>query len=122
MSKKQSVYDRGAHGKLKNTRHSAMLGGNLIGMKGVAGKMKKIREILAQLGQELQRAEDIDVETRATLKDLHSDVDRMAGSGEFEIEPVLDTVKALEARFAVSHPNLEQMARELADAISKMGI
>lgn len=84
--------------------------------------MKKIREILAQLGQELQRAEDIDVETRATLKELHSDVDRMAGSGKIDLEPVLDTVKGLEAKFAVSHPVLEQTARELADAISKMGI
>jgi len=84
--------------------------------------MKKIREILAQLGQELQRAEDIDVETRATLKELHSDVDRMADSGELDMEPMLDTVKALEAKFAASHPVLERMARELADAIAKMGI
>ena len=84
--------------------------------------MKKIKGLLAQIGKELQRADDIDVETRATLTELHSGVEKLADPGEIEIESVLDTVKALESRFAVKHPVLEQMARELADAISKMGI
>ena len=85
-------------------------------------KMKNIRVLIAELGKELQRAEDIDVETRAALKELHSNVEELGGPGNAELEPVLDTVKALESRFAVKHPVLEQMARELADAIAKMGI
>ncbi|NOX69264.1 MAG: DUF4404 family protein [Gammaproteobacteria bacterium] len=84
--------------------------------------MKNIRGLLAQIGKELQRADDIDVETRTALKDLHSDVDKLADPGEFDIESALDTVKALESKFATRHPLLEQMTRELADAISKMGI
>jgi len=84
--------------------------------------MKKIKGLLAQIGKELQRADDIDVETRTTLTELHSDVEKLADPGEIEVESVLDTVKALESKFAVKHPVLEQMARELADAISKMGI
>lgn len=84
--------------------------------------MKNIRGLLARIGKELQRADDIDVETRATLTELHSEVDKLADPGEIQIESVLDTVKALESKFAVRHPVLEQMARELADAISKMGI
>jgi hypothetical protein len=35
---------------------------------------------------------------------------------------MLDRVKALESRFAATHPVLERTARELADAIAKMGI
>ena len=84
--------------------------------------MKKIKGLLAQIGKELQRADDIDVETRTTLTELHSEVEKLADPGEIEVESVLDTVKALESKFAVKHPVLEQMARELADAISKMGI
>ena len=84
--------------------------------------MNKIKGLLAQIGKELQRADDIDVETRTTLTELHSEVEKLADPGEIEVESVLDTVKALESKFAVKHPVLEQMARELADAISKMGI
>lgn len=84
--------------------------------------MKKIKGLLAQIGKELQRADDIDVETRTTLTELHSEVEKLADPDEIEVESVLDTVKALESKFAVKHPVLEQMARELADAISKMGI
>ncbi len=84
--------------------------------------MKNIRGLLARIGKELQRADDIDVETRATLQELHSDVEKLADPGEIEVESLLDTVKALETKFAARHPVLEQMARELADAISKMGI
>lgn len=84
--------------------------------------MKKVQGLLAQIGKELQRAEDIDVETRATLMEWHRNADKMASSGNVELEPILDTVKMLESKFAVKHPALAQMARELADAIAKMGI
>lgn len=87
-------------------------------------KIKNIREILAQLSRELQRAEDIDIDidARQTLKKLHQDVDHLEESDDPELDSMLDRVKYLESRFAASHPTLERMARELADAIGKMGI
>ena len=84
--------------------------------------MKNIRAFLAQLSKELQRAEDVDIEAREILQELHRDVEQLEGSDSTQIKSVLDRVKALESRFAASHPVLERTARELADAIAKMGI
>ena len=84
--------------------------------------MKDIREFLAQLSKELRRSEDFDIEARQILDDLHSDVDKIEGSGEIQIAPALDRIKELEARFASKHPALERIIRELGDALAKMGI
>ena len=48
--------------------------------------------------------------------------DRLEESGGTDVESMLDRVKELESRFAANHPVLEQTARELADALAKMGI
>jgi cell division septum initiation protein DivIVA len=85
-------------------------------------KMKDVREFLAQLSRELQRGEDFDIEARRILEDLNKDADRLEASGGKEAESMLDRVKELESRFAANHPVLERLARELADAIAKMGI
>jgi hypothetical protein len=84
--------------------------------------MKDIRKFLAQLSREMQRGNDFDVESRQILDDLHKDADRIEESGGLHIEPMLDRIKELEARFASNHPALERAARELADALAKMGI
>lgn len=84
--------------------------------------MKNIRAVLAQLHKELQRAEDVDIEAREILQDLHRDVDQLEEAGDGEIESIVNRVRALESRFATNHPVLEQTARELADAIAKMGV
>jgi DNA repair exonuclease SbcCD ATPase subunit len=84
--------------------------------------MKNIRAFLAQLSRELQRAEDVDIEARELLQELHRDVEQLEESDSTQIQSVLDRVKALESRFAATHPVLERTARELADAIAKMGI
>jgi hypothetical protein len=84
--------------------------------------MKNIRAFLAQLSKELQRAEDVDIEAREILRDLHRDVEQLEESDSTQIQSVLDRVKALESKFAATHPVLERTARELADAIAKMGI
>ena len=84
--------------------------------------MKNIRAFLARLSKELQRAEDVDIEAREILQELHGDVEQLGESDSTQIQSVLDRVKALESRFAATHPVLERTARELADAIAKMGI
>ena len=84
--------------------------------------MKNIRKSLEKLKGEVQRGEDIDIEARRLVDDLHKDADRIEESGGTQIEPMLDRIKELEAKFASEHPALEQAARELADALAKMGI
>lgn len=82
--------------------------------------MKDVRKSLAKLKGEVQRGED--VEARQLVDDLHKDADRIEESGGTQIEPMLDRIKELEAKFASEHPALEHAARELADALAKMGI
>ena len=84
--------------------------------------MKNIRAFLAELSRELQRGEDFDIEARKILEDLHADADRLEESGGKDIESMHDRVKELESKFAANHPVLERIARELADALAKMGI
>lgn len=84
--------------------------------------MKNVRAILAQLSKELRRAEDVDIEAREILGELHRDLEKLEESGSAQVDTLVDRAKALETRFAVSHPVLERIARELADALAKMGI
>jgi hypothetical protein len=84
--------------------------------------MKDIKQFLAQLSRELQRSEDFDIEARQILEGLHKDVDQLEESGAKQVEPALNRIKELEAKFASKHPALERIGRELADALAKMGI
>ncbi len=84
--------------------------------------MKDIRAFLAQLGKELKRGKDVDQEVHQILESLNSDADRLEESGSTDVASMLDRVKELESKFAANHPVLEQTARELADALAKMGI
>lgn len=80
---------------------------------------EKIREVLAELRKELERVEDVDTDVHQTLQELHRHVEALDQSAA---ESMLDQVKELESKFAANHPVLERIARELVDAIAKMGI
>ncbi len=82
----------------------------------------RIREVLAELGRELERAENVDADVRQTLQELQQRVDALDQSELPAAESMLDHVKELESKFAASHPVLERIARELVDAVAKMGI
>ncbi len=80
---------------------------------------KRIRKLLAELNKELHSASDFDPETRELLRQLNEDLDEIAGDLG---DTTLDRAKELESRFAAKHPVAERIARELVDAIGKMGI
>ena len=84
--------------------------------------MKDVKKFLAELSKEMQRSEDFDIDARQVLEDLHQDAARIEESGESHIQPMLDRLHKLESKFAANHPGLERAARELADALAKMGI
>lgn len=84
--------------------------------------MKNIKAVLAKLTEELQQAEDVDSDARETLEGVHRDAGQLQGPDGTETEWVLERVNELESRFAATHPVLERIMRELADAIAKMGI
>jgi hypothetical protein len=85
-------------------------------------KMKNVKEVFERFSKELRRLGDIDIEARDMVRDLQRDVEQIEKSGSAEIASLLDRIRAIESRFAATHPALEKTARELADAIGKMGI
>lgn len=80
---------------------------------------KRIRELLRELGEELDRTDDLDRDTRATLSNIG---DSLAAPDTDDDDTLRDNVRELESRFAASHPTAERIAREIADLLSKMGI
>ena len=80
---------------------------------------ERIRELLAELDKELHKPAELDDETRALLRDLNEEIERVAGDYSAS---ALDRAKQLESRFAANHPVAERLARELADILAKMGV
>ena len=80
---------------------------------------ERLSELLTELGDELQGADDVDDETRELLGALHDDIDRLTGE---ERSSAVDRAQHLESRFAAHHPVAERIAREIADLLAKMGI
>jgi predicted nucleic acid-binding Zn-ribbon protein len=85
-------------------------------------KKGKIQEIVARLRHELQQAQDVDAEARTKAEELRRDVERLRNADDADVDSLLDRARELETRFAARHPTLEGIARDLADAIAKMGV
>lgn len=82
-------------------------------------KNQRLRKLLADLDAELRSARDIDRETRELLRQLNEEIDEITGD---DGDTAMDRAKELESRFAANHPVAERIARELVDALGKMGI
>ncbi len=80
---------------------------------------KQLKEMLAELSDELHHAGDVDDETRELLTRLHDDIDRLTGETHAS---AVDQAKRLESHFAASHPVAARIAREFTDLLAKMGI
>lgn len=86
---------------------------------GKVMKNERLRKLLTDLNEELHSTRDLDRETRELLRQLNDEIDEIAGS---DSDSAIDRAKELESRFAASHPVAERIARELVDALGKMGI
>lgn len=80
---------------------------------------ERLSQLLTELNDELQTADDFDEETRELLSQLNEDLERLTGDTQ---SSTLDRAKHLESRFAANHPVAERIAREFADVLAKMGI
>jgi predicted transcriptional regulator len=83
---------------------------------------KNLNELLSELNEALEKIDEIDPETRALVKDLDEDINRLLESGEDDIEGVVDRAQAIETRFALEYPVAERFLREIIDALAKVGI
>lgn len=89
-------------------------------------KTNHIKETLRRLHEDLDARNVVDPKLRELLKTLESDIhevlDQRPGRDETATENIVDRLEALEADFATEHPTIERFARELIDALGKMGI
>ena len=83
----------------------------------------RLRQLMSELVQELDKTAGVDPELKSTLKRLEADIDDLVNPDTDSAEnTVLDDAIALEARFATSHPVAENILRELINTLSRIGI
>ena len=80
---------------------------------------ERLQKLLAELGDELQDAGEVDAKTRKLLDELHDDIDRLTGEDHGS---ALARARRLESRLAAEYPLAERIAREFTDLLAKMGI
>jgi len=83
---------------------------------------KNLNQLLSELNQTLEKIDEIDPETRALVKDLDEDINRLLESGEEDVDNVVDRARSIETRFALEYPVAERFLREIIDALAKVGI
>lgn len=85
-------------------------------------KTRRVREVIGELSKQVERADDLDPDSRVKMEALYRELERVGHAGDAEIRSWRDRAKELEAQFAIRHPTLERIARDLADAIAKLGV
>jgi len=85
-------------------------------------KSKDVQDIFARLNSELDNADGVDTDARQQMRELDDRVSQLGQPQSSDIEFLLDQTKALESRFVAEHPTLARIARELVDALTKMGV
>jgi hypothetical protein len=84
---------------------------------------QRLRELMSELAQELEKTEDVDPELLATIKRLETDIDDLVDPAtDSSDSSVMDDAIALEASFAVNYPTAEKILRELINTLSRIGI
>ena len=80
---------------------------------------------LQQLHAELQNVETVDKSYREMLRKLETDIQRILGEEEIELDRytnLRDRLKEAVAQFEASHPRTTILMRQVIDQLSYMGI
>jgi len=87
---------------------------------------QQLRETLAALRGELGDRAQVDDETRALLKTLTDDINRLlsadATASAEQVEPLSEQVQDLVLKFETEHPRLTAVLNQVASALANMGI
>lgn len=86
---------------------------------------EKLRELVAQLHEELEETGSVDAESRALLEALTVDIDKVVGdepTGPEEHESALEQVEEAAVGFEAEHPRVAGILREIFSALSRVGI
>jgi len=78
---------------------------------------------VVELHTELETSDNVDPEVLQQARDLDSKMHQMIKSNELKAEESLtEQLLDLEAKFALDHPILEKLTREVIDRLAQMGI
>ena len=84
---------------------------------------EQLKQTLDSLHQALAGEANVDPELRKLLATLDDDIHHLLDQETAdETSPAMDTAEALAARFAVEHPRVEALIREVVAALAKMGV
>ena len=87
---------------------------------------QQLQESLNALHSELSDRTKIDDDTRALLKALSSDIDRLLDNSTEntpdDVEPVSEQVQDLVLKFEADYPELTAALNRIASALANMGI
>jgi hypothetical protein len=87
---------------------------------------EQLEKTVEQLHAELASARSIDPQTRALLRKLTNDIDRvLEGEGDertADVAPMSTGLRELMLKFEADHPRLSLAIGKVADALSAMGI
>lgn len=84
---------------------------------------EQLKQTLNSVHEALAAEANVDPELRDLLATLDDDIHHLLDQETAEeTSPAMDTAEALAARFAVEHPRVEALIREVVAALAKMGV
>ncbi len=88
---------------------------------------ERLRATLSELHDELQTAPTVDEDARKLLQEVSADIDRVLHdrvlhSNDRQPAAHVATLSELATRFERDHPSLAAAIRQVADALSRVGI
>lgn len=83
---------------------------------------RRLREVLDELHQELERSDSIDDETRALLRDARSDIEEALVETPEKASSARGRLGEALERFEGEHPDAVALIQRVLDALSNVGI
>ena len=83
-----------------------------------------LKQKLAQLHQDLHREGDVDPELKRLLETVDTDIQQMLETQPQSDRPadLTERLQAMDAAFAIKHPHLEPVLREIVHLLQRIGI
>jgi len=86
---------------------------------------QRLRELVSNLHEELERTPEVDAEGRELLRELTGDIEELVGHDSPPAksrETAADQVETAAVRLEAEHPRLAGRLNEIVDALGRLGI
>lgn len=81
-----------------------------------------LRKNLERLHQELAAVEELDDDSRALLKHVAEDIERVLAGNAPHAATLADQVEEVAVKFEVDHPQLAHALSEITNTLSRLGV